>query len=478
MKLPATNLLLPLLLLLSWLGGGAIEAQAPTSDFAFWLVPSVADCTGGDDVTIDLYLQISPTAPAATPLQGFTVGVCHDTSVLALVPSSVVMGNWITSLQPCTAPDFLQVSEWGGTTGSAGYTIGTVFSFTGGCTLPVDCHHIATAEYTCAADAPLDSSVVSTCNTLGNPTVLTVVVYGGDSYTPLSEFISGSLPVECTYPAPGQMELNWTSGAAFDSFEIYCNGVVVATLPGSATSYLHFCDPTVTNCCIVRGNLCGVPIDSEPCCCETELCLELGAVTAVCNSDGSVGVTFEVANLSGLDAHKLFLPGTVDFPGGSATISPTVTIFTPALPGDGSVVATVEFFIDGAAGGALLEMPFALMHKDDSGNLEECCSDVLEVPIPVGCVGVRFIRGDANQDENISIPDAMVILDFLFNGWPVTCVDALDSNDSGNITITDAIKVLCALFCPGTPPPPAPFPDCGTDPTFDFLDCQSLPGCN
>ena len=210
---------------------------------------------------------------------------------------------------------------------------------------------------------------------------------------------------------------------------------------------------------------------------EAQACLELGTVTAECNSDGSVSVTFEVANLSGLDAHKLFLPVTVYFPGGTATISPTVTIFTPALPGDGSVVATVEFFIDGATDGSVLEIPFALMHKDDSGNLEECCSDVLEVPIPVGCVGVRFIRGDANQDENISIPDAMVILDFLFNGWPVTCVDALDSNDSGNITITDAVNVLCALFCPGTPPPPAPFPDCGIDPTDDFLGCGSYDGC-
>ncbi|MEE2856531.1 MAG: hypothetical protein VX949_03970 [Planctomycetota bacterium] len=46
------------------------------------------------------------------------------------------------------------------------------------------------------------------------------------------------------------------------------------------------------------------------------------------------------------------------------------------------------------------------------------------------------------------------------------------------ITITDAVNVLCALFCPGVPPPPDPFPDCGTDPIFDFLDCQSLPGCN
>ena len=210
---------------------------------------------------------------------------------------------------------------------------------------------------------------------------------------------------------------------------------------------------------------------------EAQACLELGTVTAECNSDGSVSVTFEVANLSGLDAHKLFLPVTVDFPGGTATISPTVTIFTPALPGDGSVVATVEFFIDGATDGSVLEIPFALMHKDDSGNLEECCSGSLDVTIPDECDGILFIRGDTDQDGAITIADGIGILDYLFNGFPVTCLDALDSNDSGNITITDAVNVLCALFCPGTPPPPAPFPDCGIDPTDDFLGCGNYDGC-
>ncbi len=211
---------------------------------------------------------------------------------------------------------------------------------------------------------------------------------------------------------------------------------------------------------------------------EAQACLELGTVTAECNSNGGVIVTFEVANLSGVDAHKLFLPGEVVDPDGSATISPAVTTFDPVLPGDGSAVATVEFFIDGATDGSLLEIPFALMQKDDAGDLQECCSDSLDVPIPDECDGILFIRGDTDQDGAIAIADGIGILDYLFNGFPVTCLDVIDSNDTGNITITDAVSVLCALFCPGTPPPPAPFPDCGVDPTPDTLDCQSLPGCN
>lgn len=210
---------------------------------------------------------------------------------------------------------------------------------------------------------------------------------------------------------------------------------------------------------------------------DAQTCIDPSTVTTVCTSDGDVIVTFEVTNLSAIDAHFLFLPGEIADPEGSAAISPAVTPFDPVLPGDGSGVATVEFVIAGATGGSLLEIPFALMHKEDTGDLQECTSGCLNAMIPVDCDGVLFVRGDTDQDGTITIADGIGILDYLFNGFPVTCVDVIDSNDSGNITITDAMKVLCALFCPGAPPPPAPFPNCGTDPTPDSLDCAAFPLC-
>jgi hypothetical protein len=210
---------------------------------------------------------------------------------------------------------------------------------------------------------------------------------------------------------------------------------------------------------------------------DAQACLELGTVTTECSSDGGVIVSFEVINLSDIAAQKLFLPDEVDDPEGSATISPSVTIFTPALPGDGSVVAMVEFFIDGATDGAVLEIPFALMHKDDAGDLQECCNGTLDIGIPDDCDATQFVRGDSNQDGDIDIADAVSVLNYLFNNSGTLCIDANDVNDSGTVSITDAVNVLCFIFCPGTPLPPTPFPECGPDPTPDPLGCVSFPSC-
>jgi len=44
----------------------------------------------------------------------------------------------------------------------------------------------------------------------------------------------------------------------------------------------------------------------------------------------------------------------------------------------------------------------------------------------------------------------------------VPCVDALDTNDDGETDVSDAPYLGAFLFQQG-PPPPAPYPDCGTD---------------
>jgi len=87
-----------------------------------------------------------------------------------------------------------------------------------------------------------------------------------------------------------------------------------------------------------------------------------------------------------------------------------------------------------------------------------------------------FIRGDANQDKNHDIADAIKTLNYLFLGEVSSCLKALDINDDGNVDVADPIYLLTYLFAGGTPPP-APFPDCGMDPTADSLTCVSFAGC-
>ena len=89
----------------------------------------------------------------------------------------------------------------------------------------------------------------------------------------------------------------------------------------------------------------------------------------------------------------------------------------------------------------------------------------------------EYIRGDANGDGSIDIGDGIATLAYLFGDGSSLCQDAMDHDDSGSISITDAFLSLCWLFCleEGSPPA-APWPDCGGDPTGgDALGC-GVPG--
>jgi hypothetical protein len=91
--------------------------------------------------------------------------------------------------------------------------------------------------------------------------------------------------------------------------------------------------------------------------------------------------------------------------------------------------------------------------------------------------GKRFRRGDADASGSMNITDGVFILNFLFVGGPTpSCLDAADADDSGVVNITDGIYVLGFLFL-GGPPPPAPFPDCGVDPSADSVACEAFPPC-
>ena len=82
-----------------------------------------------------------------------------------------------------------------------------------------------------------------------------------------------------------------------------------------------------------------------------------------------------------------------------------------------------------------------------------------------------FIRGESNGDGGLDIADAVHMLLGLFSGPITNCNDAADVNDDGNTDISDPISLLNYLFQNG-PPPPAPFPLPGSDPTPDSLDCK------
>jgi hypothetical protein len=85
--------------------------------------------------------------------------------------------------------------------------------------------------------------------------------------------------------------------------------------------------------------------------------------------------------------------------------------------------------------------------------------------------GSSFVRGDANADARVDISDALAVLLYLFNGGSsLTCEDHGDADDNGFLEVTDAVALLAYLFQDG-PPPRAPFPGRGLDPTEDSFAC-------
>ena len=95
-------------------------------------------------------------------------------------------------------------------------------------------------------------------------------------------------------------------------------------------------------------------------------------------------------------------------------------------------------------------------------------SDIGEIPlfnIPSGGPLRPFQRGFVNNDNNLDLSDAIFLLSHLFQGGlEPGCLLAADFNDDNTLDISDAISLLKFLFGGGTNPP-APFDDCGDDPT-------------
>lgn len=78
---------------------------------------------------------------------------------------------------------------------------------------------------------------------------------------------------------------------------------------------------------------------------------------------------------------------------------------------------------------------------------------------------IPFIRGDANADGFVNVSDVNLLWNYLFNGgvdW-IPCEDAGDVNNDGKLDISDPTSLWNYLFLGTSPPPEAPFPNCGTD---------------
>jgi hypothetical protein len=102
--------------------------------------------------------------------------------------------------------------------------------------------------------------------------------------------------------------------------------------------------------------------------------------------------------------------------------------------------------------------------------------DVVSFTRDAAATAVSFRRGDPNGDDAHDVLDTLALLDYLFRrGEAPACRKAADANDDGRVNVADAIGILQLLVVGVSLP--APFPDCGVDPTDDRLACETYRAC-
>ena len=223
-------------------------------------------------------------------------------------------------------------------------------------------------------------------------------------------------------------------------------------------------DPTtgdLVECCSAQVNV------APPDCAD---CLLITNETFV-STGNDLEYTFTLENLPAdsitLAEHVVLAPNTTGIALSNQWFNPTGGL----LDGESATLTTM---IENGAGLAEICIQFTI----HDALLEECCGFVrcLAIPNPLIPTQPQFIRGDANGDSLFNIADTVKILEVLFQSQPVECSNAMDINDDDVANIADAIYGLGVLFS-GFPPPVAPFPSCGADPTSGSLSCQESSAC-
>ncbi len=145
-----------------------------------------------------------------------------------------------------------------------------------------------------------------------------------------------------------------------------------------------------------------------------------------------------------------------------------VTLVYDILPPSGSVPRSISVPLVDGLGSPAIKLIFSVAGQDLVPQVER---GIIQISMPAP----TFIRGDANDNGDITIADPIYLLSYLFAKGPEPpCMDAADSNDSGDLDLADAVRTLMYLFKDGTIPPPSPPGPPGPDPTLDELGCDRI----
>jgi hypothetical protein len=90
-----------------------------------------------------------------------------------------------------------------------------------------------------------------------------------------------------------------------------------------------------------------------------------------------------------------------------------------------------------------------------TGEVHINCNDP-EMPsaaIPVSLEVASFMCGDANGDGDLNVADAVMLINYVFNGGPIPePMQAGDANGDGDLNVADAVYMINYVFSGGPPP--------------------------
>ncbi|OUU24061.1 MAG: hypothetical protein CBC13_04135 [Planctomycetia bacterium TMED53] len=372
-----------------------------------------------------------------SPISGWSITICHEAGQVEL--SALNPGTAITDLS--SPPDFEAITPF-----ANGFTVDCVIDTSFVTTLPVDAYHqLYTIDYEWVPSG-FQWSELDFCTSPSGPNG-TLINSGGNSYAPFTfdTFIfNGVVDPIAFYQIPlssGTYDAGSGAGEITIEPRVFPGLIPTFELEGLSMAVSH--DSIL------------LQVDSvEP----------AGEFAQLFGGSGPEIVLVEIFD----DGWVIDM--TVDTTGSNIVllndlVTPVHATYStiPAAITPGSCVASWLRFDNSIGVGN--ELDFV-----GFGSEVPLFEDNVLVLTPVA---VSFLRGDVNDDSTLNLADGITQLGALFSGTgPLDCTDAADTNDDGNFNIADTIYLLSFLFTAGAPPP-APFPDCGLDPTPDSLGCSS-----
>ena len=384
-------------------------------------------------------------APFPNPTQGFSMGLSNDASLLTALT--------VTETLPFSA-DFAESNIL-----ADGWTIGVVYSFTGGNTLAFDAPtDVVSVDYDTVAgglQGSTDNVVTSLSwsNALGSPPVENVIVVAGASIAPALE--DGTITLEpfsipdpeFNFSAPSQ-SVNYDGNTGSASFSAAFS---IAEVDNSALG-ADFPNPS-------QGFSMGVGNDSAV--------IEPTAVTATLpfSADFAEGGIFADGWTIGV-VYSFTGGNTLAFDSELDVVSVDYSTVAGALTGTDSIDTSLAW--TSTLGSPPVDNVVVVNGSSISPNLVDgtvTLQPVFDIP---------FVRGNCNGDNKVNIADGIWILNELFLQGPSgTCVAACDANEDAKYDAGDAIFIINYRLLDG-PMPTAPFPDCGA---VAGADCEATTYC-